>query len=131
MLLGVGGVVDAGDVPRVLDEHVLEAASSAEQRQPRLACEPDGVQRALLAAVGAARRDPEAVEACQPVLRPLGELVGGDPLRDDPVGQTRQGAVQGQVGLEGRVAVSYDRDAWSRAAQLATRLRWRRCLPDT
>ena len=57
-VLSVGGVTDPRQSPSVLDQHVLKAASSADERDVALACFPDdGVSRLRIPVRGARSHD--------------------------------------------------------------------------
>jgi hypothetical protein len=53
-VLGMAGIRDSGEVPSVLDQHVLKTASSADERYASLARFPyDGMSRLRIAVRGA------------------------------------------------------------------------------
>src|SRR5262249_33583237 len=76
-------VSEPEDGARELDDRVLEATSGPDQWYSPLSRVADGRQRALHAAVGAGRSDPQPGEAAEPALRLSGHRVGRDPLVTD------------------------------------------------
>src|SRR5690606_8201427 len=113
LVLGVVGVLDAEHVAGELDDHVLHPRAGGQQGHVGRARVLDGPQRPLRAAVGAPRRDQQAVEPGQ-LVRRVADLVGGDPRRLDPEaevdGGVAEGVLGGGVGLLGRVVVTDDAD---------------------
>jgi hypothetical protein len=105
--LGVSRIVDPDDIPGVLDEHVLESASGAEERHTLLAGVPDGGEGTLSAAVRAPRRNPDTVEAGE-ISGRIADLVGRRPRCRDAVGQAVGGTVQSGMRRESRVVVADD-----------------------
>ena len=91
--LGGGRVVDAGDVPGVLDHHALQAQAQAEGGDALLAGELQRAELALDAADAEPAGDDDPVEAAQGLGRTLGRLaqVGRDP-GDRDVGLVREAA---------------------------------------
>jgi hypothetical protein len=82
--LCVSGIGDPGDAPGVLHEHVLEAASGAEEGDARLACQSNRTQSSLETSIRAPGRHPHTVDISKPGGR-IGKLVGRGPLHRDAV----------------------------------------------
>jgi 23S rRNA (uracil1939-C5)-methyltransferase len=92
--LGMLCACDSEDIPRVLDQYVLEAASGGDERNAALARDRDGAECALHAPVRTCRCDPEPRETL-PELVGWRHRVGWDPLA--------LGLHVGQAGIERRV----------------------------
>ena len=76
------GVLEAEDVSHVLDDHVLEAASGADERHAALAGQADDLESRLHVPVRTRGRDPEGV-----VVRDGGlgiDGVGAEPVECEP-----------------------------------------------
>src|SRR6185369_15945668 len=95
------------DIPCVLDEHVLEAASGCDERDAALACGRDRGEGAVHAPIGARGREPDPGEA-------LLELVGrGYGVRRDPLALgtcVAEARVEHRVSLVRGVPVADDAD---------------------
>jgi len=117
--LRMTGIVNPGDVSGVLDEHVLESASCAKERNVSFTGMPNRGEGALGAAVRAPRRDPDAVDACETGSR-VGELIGWDPCRRDAVRQAAGGTVQSSVrGKRGVVVADEGKTTQHHSARIA------------
>lgn len=112
--LRVGGLGHADDVPGVLHEYVLKAASGSEQGYPALARIADRCQRAVETAVGAGGCNPETVYLGKPRRGVGGEFFSGYPAGLNAMWQPSRGQIQGGVRRLRRVVVADDGNArWS------------------
>jgi hypothetical protein len=101
-------------VARVLDYRVLEASAGAEKRQAGFAAEPDCAHGAVEAAVRAAGRTPERIEASQLGGVAVAERSRVQPpdLRPRAEGRRRvlDRSVRRRMGRELGIELTYDTD---------------------
>jgi hypothetical protein len=108
------GVAHAEDVAGELHHDVLKAGAGAQKRDGAGPGQRDRLKGAVGAAVGAARRHPDAVvvgEAIGPAVEGVGTHPRGLGLRAQPVGGVAYGRGGGGVGLVVLPVVAHDGDA--------------------